>query len=182
MAKEKKVKEEKCCECGECCEEQKKEFATELTSEEVLVLKNTIENLNNKVLTAQAELINYRKRKDEETSNMLKYANLDIISDILPVIDNFERALNYKSESPEFDKFINGFKIIYTHLVDLLKKYGVEEIKSDDENFDPTYHEALMVGCDEEKEDNIILETFSKGYILKGRVIRPAKVRVNKLD
>ena len=159
-----------CC-CDECnCNE-----------EEILVLKNNIEHLEAKVKQSQAELINYRKRKDEEVSNMLRFANQSLIEEILPILDNFERALNMKSDNKELEKYNEGYKILYGHLTEVLKKFGVEEIQALDCEFDPNLHEAVMIGQDEEKEDDIILEVFNKGYILKGRVIRPSKVRVNKL-
>lgn len=152
------------------------------SEEEILILKNNIENLEEKIKLTQAELINYRKRKDEETSNMLKYANMDLIVELLPVLDNFERALNMKSEFKDFDKYTEGYKLLYNHLVDTLKKFGVEEIPALGLEFDPNLHEAVMIGSDEEKENDIILEVFNKGYMLKGRVIRPSKVKVNKID
>ena len=133
-------------------------------------------------MLSKAELINYRKRKDEETSNMLKFANMDLILEILPVLDNFERALNMKGQSLEFDKYNEGYELIYSHLIDVLKKFGVEEIPSLGLEFDPNIHEAVMISQDSEKGNDVILEVFNKGYTLKGRVIRPAKVKVNKLD
>lgn len=161
------------CNCGEDCH---------CNEEEILILKDNIKHLEEKVKLSQAELINYRKRKDEETSNMLKYANMDLILEILPVLDNFERALKMKSESPEFDKYTEGYKLLYSHLVDTLKKFGVEEIPALGLEFDPNVHEAMMVAADTEKENDIVLEVLNKGYTLKGRVIRPAKVKVNKID
>lgn len=150
--------------------------------EEILVLKNNIEHLNEKIKQSQAELINYRKRKDEEVSNMMKFANKDLIIELLPVLDNFERALNMKSSSPEFDKYTEGYKLLYAHLVDTLKKFGVSEIPALDCEFDPNLHEAVMIGCETDKENDTIIEVFNKGYMLKDRVIRASKVRVNKID
>lgn len=161
------------CNCGDDCH---------CNEEEILILKDNIKHLEEKVKLSQAELINYRKRKDEETSNMLKYANMDLILEILPVLDNFERALKMKSESPEFDKYTEGYKLLYSHLVDTLKKFGVEEIPALGLEFDPNVHEAMMIAADTEKENDIVLEVLNKGYTLKGRVIRPAKVKVNKID
>ena len=150
--------------------------------EEILVLKNSIEHLNQKIKQTQAELINYRKRKDEEVSQIIKYANKDIILDILPILDNFERALNSKNISDDFSKYQEGYSLLYSSLVDTLKKYGVEEINALGCEFDPNLHEAVMIGSDSEKEPDIILEVFSKGYILKGRVLRASKVKVNKIN
>lgn len=160
------------CACGDNCN---------CGEEEILVLKNNIENLEKKVQLAQAELINYRKRKDEETSNMLKFANMDLILDLLPVIDNFERALAVTTDA-SFDKYNEGYKLIYNHILDTLKKFGVCEIEALDKEFDPSLHEAVMIGKEEDKPNDVVLEVFSKGYTLKGRVIRPSKVKVNNID
>lgn len=160
------------CACGDNCN---------CGEEEILVLKNNIENLEKKVQLAQAELINYRKRKDEETSNMLKFANMDLILDLLPVIDNFERALAVTTDA-SFDKYNEGYKLIYNHILDTLKKFGVCEIEALDKEFDPNLHEAVMIGKEEDKPNDVVLEVFSKGYTLKGRVIRPSKVKVNNID
>ncbi len=150
--------------------------------EETLILKNKIENLEEKVRYHQAELINYRKRKDEEVSNMLKYANQDLIMEILPIVDNFERALKLSEKDETNAKFAEGFKMLYNGLVNTLHKFGVEEIKSTGEKFDPTYHEALLIENDQTKEDDIIIETLITGYTYKGRVIRPSSVKVNKIN
>ena len=140
--------------------------------------------LQNKVLTAQADNVNYRKRKDEETSNLLKFANQDLICDLLPILDNFERAIRLDDNnlSDELSKFLQGFKMIYAHFNEILKKYDVEEIDALEKEFDPTCEEALLVDHDQEKDDNIVLDVLMKGYRLKGRVIRPAKVKVNSLE
>lgn len=184
--------EEKECSCkhecheGECHCQNVNEEVTDDTfeeSEEVLILKNTIENLEEKLKSSHAELINYRKRKDEEVVNRLKFANQDIIMDIIPVLDNFERALKLqKTDDTNLTKFLDGFKMLYTSLSETLKKYGVTEIEALGKPFDHNLHEAMVVGKDETKEDGIILDVLLKGYILKDRVIRPAKVQVNKLD
>ena len=190
-SKEEKDKKQHCDECenpdinvDENLEEvsSNNDNLCDQSEEEILILKNNIENLEEKIKLTQAELINYRKRKDEETSNMLKYANMDLIVELLPVLDNFERALNMKSEFKDFDKYTEGYKLLYNHLVDTLKKFGVEEIPALGLEFDPNLHEAVMIDSDEGKENDIILEVFNKGYMLKGRVIRPSKVKVNKID
>lgn len=153
------------------------------TKEEVEKLKALITELDGKVKYNQAELINYRRRKDEEVNNMLKYANQDLLLDLIPIADNFERAIKLDDQNltDELSKFLAGFKMIYSHLNELLKKYEVEEIPSVGEAFDPQKHEALMTTKDEKVSDDVVVECLLKGYTLKGKVIRPAKVIVNKL-
>lgn len=147
-------------------------------------LTNEANDAKNKMMMAQAEMINFRKRKEEETSNMLKYANQDLILEVIGVLDNFERALNLDDNNlnDELSKFLVGFKMIYASLKEILIKYGVEEIDALDKEFDPMIHQALLVDKDPEKPDNIVLDVLLKGYKFKDRVIRPASVKVNKLD
>ena len=143
-----------------------------------------IADLNNKIKYQQAENINYRKRKDEETANLLKFANQDLILELIITVDNFERAIKLDDTNlnDELSKFLAGYKLIYSHLTETLKKFEVEEIPTIGCEFDPNVHEALMTGHDETKPNDTILECLLKGYTLKGKVIRAAKVIVNKLD
>ena len=157
----------------------KKDVNKEMLKIEEEISKLTEENkvLEEKVRLAQAELINYRKRKDEETANILKFSNQDLISELLPVIDNFERAIEANKEE---SKFVDGVKLIYQNLMNILEKAGVEVINRVGEEFDPNLEEALVTDCIEDKDDDIVLEVLAKGYKLKGRVIRPASVKINQ--
>ena len=140
------------------------------------------DELINKVKLAQADLVNYRVRKDEETANQLKYANKDLILEILPIVDNFERAIGSEKEdvTDETKKYYDGIHMIYNGLKDALKKFGVEEINRVGEVFDPNQEQAILTGNEEDKDDEIVLEVFQKGYKLKDRVIRPASVKINQ--
>ena len=170
------------CNCGDDCHCNDIDDNFD-ESEEVLILKNNIQNLEEKLKASTAEIINYRKRKDEEVANKLKFANQDLIMDILPVLDNFERAIKLqKSDDPNLSKFLDGFKMLYNSLSETLKRYGVEEIDCLGKEFDPNFQEAMLIDQNKEEENNVVLEVLIKGYILKGRVIRPASVKVNKLD
>ena len=163
--------------------ENKDDASYEYSSLDVDLLQKRVAELETKLLTAQAELVNYRKRKDEETSNLLKFANQDIITEIIGVLDNFERAMKSAgtSENTELQKFSQGIQMIYNQMREILKKYGVEEIECLDKPFDHNTCEALMIGEVTEKPNDIVLEVLMKGYTLKGRVIRPAKVKVNQV-
>ena len=149
--------------------------------EEINTLTETNKGLEEKVKLAQAELINYRRRKDEETEGLLKFANQGIITDLLPIIDNFERFLSHSEDSEEIKKYSVGIKMIYNNLKDILKQYGVEEINRVGQSFNPNLEQALLVENDSSKEDDIVLEVLLKGYKLKDRVIRPASVKINQL-
>lgn len=148
--------------------------------EEINALTDQNKSLEEKVKLAQAELINYRKRKDDEVEGLLKYANQGIITELLVIVDNFERFLSHSEDSEELKKYSVGIKMIYNNLKDILKQYGVEEINRVGQPFDPNLEQALLVENDPTKEDDIVLEVLLKGYKLKDRVIRPASVKINQ--
>ncbi len=147
-------------------------------------LRKTNEELVEKVKKSSAELVNYRVRKDEEVSNMLKYAEKDIITEILPVVDNFERAIKLDDNdlTDELSKFLDGFKMMYGELTNILKRHGVEEINRVGEIFDPNLEQPLLTDKVEGKLDDEVLEVLLKGYKLKDRVLRPATIKINKIE
>lgn len=163
-------------------EKQKKKEKGNKLQEELKKLEGENKNLIEKVKLAQAELVNYRRRKDEETNSMMKYANQDLIMELLPIVDNFERAIKLDDNdlTDELSKFLDGFKMMYASLKELLKKFGVEEINRVGEIFDPKQEQALLTDCVEELEDEVVIEVLLKGYKLKDRVIRPASVKINQ--
>lgn len=151
--------------------------------------KEELENLNNRILELedknrrlQAEFINFRNRSEEENSKLLKYEGENVIKEILPVIDNFERAINMDNDdlSDEVSRFLSGFKMIYTSLLASLEKMGVKELDVLGKEFDPTTSEAVLVEENQEKPANVVLEVLQKGYTYKDKVVRSAMVKVNK--
>ena len=149
--------------------------------DQIKQLQSDNQALVDKVKLTQAELVNYRKRKDEETANMLKFANQELITELINVVDNFERAIKLDDNdlTDELSKFLDGFKMMYANLMEILKKFGVEEINRVGEVFDPSQEQALMTDSIEEMDDDVVTEVLLKGYKLNGRVIRPASVKVN---
>ena len=149
---------------------------------EINTLTEANKDLEAKVKTAQAELVNYRRRKDEEVTNTLKYANQDLITEIIPIVDNFERAVNVDESklSEELKKYLVGFKMMSENLKVILKNYGVEEINNVGQVFNPNEEQALLTECREDLEDEVVIEVLQKGYKLKDRVIRPASVKINQ--
>ena len=189
-------KEEKTCECNECnCEEeckcdeectcekeQKKEKKKDKYKKQIQELEEKIKGYEEKSLRDKAEMINYRRRKEEETSKMLKYCNEDLIKQLLPVIDNFERAIKMDDDNleDEVSKFLSGFKMIYSNLALTLQNFEVKAIDGANKPFDPVYHDAVMTEHRDDLEPGIIIEVLQKGYMLKDRVIRPAMVKVSE--
>lgn len=145
-------------------------------------LKEVNKDLENKLLVSKADFINYRKRKDEEISRLLKYSGEDMIKDMLSTVDNFERAIALDDENldDELSKFLEGFKMIYCNFVNILEKYEVKAIDGNNKPFDPTYHQAVMTAHIDGMEPGMIIEVLQKGYLYKDRVIRPAMVRVSE--
>lgn len=126
---------------------------------------------------AQADLINYRKHTEQEKQEVSNFANSTLILNLLPIIDDFERAFtSIPSELAELD-WIKGIKIIYNNLKTALEKSGVTEVKAKGEQFDPHLHEAVMCQAGEE---GMVLEEVRKGYKLKDKVIRPSLVVVGE--
>ena len=178
-------KDEK-CKCTEKvdkeCEHNEKKDKKKKDKSKVKELEQQIKELEQKVLMKDADLINYRKRKDEEYSKMIKYANEDLVKEILPVLDNFERAINMDDDNldDEVSKFLSGFKMIYCHLKDGLEKYEVKAIDGNNKPFDPTYHQAVLTEKRDDLKPGMVIEVMQKGYLLKDKVIRPAMVRVSE--
>ena len=139
-----------------------------------------IKELEDALLRLKADNINYRKRKDEEVSKMLEYANEDIVKDILPIVDNFERAIKLDDDNldDELSKFLAGFKMIYCHIIEALEKYGVKAIDGDNKEFNPVYHQAVLT--EKGETPGMVIEVLQKGYLLKDKVIRPAMVKVSE--
>ena len=180
-----KKDENKTCECKDKSKKKDKHHEEIKKLKEELANKDKeIDEYKEKIRYHQAELINYRKRKEEEVTNRLKYANQDLISELILILDNFERAIRLDDNNltDELSKFLKGFKMMYASFDDVLKKYGLEEIEAEHKEYDPNTMEALMTDSDKNYKDGEVLEVLLKGYRLKDRVIRPASVRVNKLE
>ena len=162
--------------------EVNKEKVVDTTVSEIVTLNNKIKELEEKVLYKDAELLNYKKRKDLEVSSMLKYANSDIILEMLSIVDDLERAIKLDDNilDDEVSKFLSGIKIIYSRLVSILEKYEVKEIDALNKEFDPTYHQAVLTEKVEGVKPNIVVEVLQKGYMYKDKVIRHTMVKVSE--
>lgn len=176
--------EEKCDSDNKKLEKAKKEdkHGKQKYKNEIRRLEEVNKKLEQEVLVAKADLINYRKRKDEEVSRMLKFCNEDLVKELLPVIDNFERAIIMDDDNlnDEVSKFLSGIKMIYCSFINSVEKYGVKAIDGINKPFDPTFHQAVMTEKRDSIESGMVIEVLQKGYLLKDKVIRPAMVRVSE--
>lgn len=172
--KNEEIKEEK---KAEEPKEHKKEHKKDKKYEE---LQNEVNTLKDKNMRIAAEMVNTLRRKDEETNRLLKYSNESLITELLPVIDNFERALNVDAKTADVESYQKGMTMIYNSLKKILEKFEVKEIEAIDKEFDPSYHQAVMQEEKEGTKENIVIEVLQKGYTYKDKVIRPAMVKVSK--
>lgn len=195
--------EEKKCNCNESCEcgcnenkectcdsscncnvEQEKNNKKEKKNKDkelIALLSEKEKELEDQLLRSKAEFQNYRKRLEEETIKFKKYANEDLVKELLPIIDTFERALSLDTElDEELSKVLEGFKMTYCNLISILEKYGVKAIDGNNKMFDPNYHQAVMTDHVDNMEKGFVIDVLQKGYLLNGKVIRHAFVKVNE--
>ena len=172
--KNEEIKEEK---KAEEPKEHKKEHKKDKKLEE---LQNEVNTLKDKNMRIAAEMVNTLRRKDEETNRLLKYSNESLITELLPVIDNFERALNVDAKTTDIESYQKGMTMIYNSLKNILEKFEVKEIEAIDKEFDPSYHQAVMQEEKEGTKENIVIEVLQNWYTYKDKVIRPAMVKVSK--
>lgn len=151
----------------------------EESNDEITRLQTENEQLNDRLLRLQAEFENFKRRTEKERINLRKYQSQNIVEQLLPVLDNFERALQVEV-SEEAKTMMEGIEMVYNQLVAALEAEEVKPIDTVNEPFDPNYHHAVMQTEDETIESNIVVEELQKGYLLKDKVIRPAMVKVNK--
>lgn len=143
-------------------------------------LKKQLEEAENKQLRVQADFENFRRRLLNEKQATEKYRAQSIATELLPALDNFERALKLAQRDDSTRSFIQGMEMIYKSIMEALKKEGVEPIESVAQPFDPHLHQAVMQEQTDDYDSNIVIEEFQKGYMLKDRVIRPAMVKVSE--
>ncbi|MFD1412874.1 nucleotide exchange factor GrpE [Oceanobacillus jeddahense] len=182
---ENEKKEEALQEEQEIVEETAEETDTESVEEsneaeaQIEALKNEKEELEGRILRLQAEFDNYKRRTLKEREADRKYKAQDMVQELLPVMDNFERALQVEV-SEENKSILEGIDMVYRQLQDVFTSQGVSVIETEGVDFDPNVHHAVMQIEDDSVEANKVVEELQKGYLLKDRVIRPAMVKVNK--
>jgi molecular chaperone GrpE len=132
-------------------------------------------DLTDRLLRRQAEFDNFRRRAEREKADVLEYANAETVRAILPILDDFERALKVECTGKEYAR---GMELIYQRLLDGLKKLGLEPISAKGLKFDPNVHHAVDMVQTDEVEDHTVLDEYQQGYNFRGRPLRPAMVKV----
>jgi len=155
--------------------EKESDLAARLEEKE----KEAAENYD-KYLRAMADLENIRKRAVREKADSIKYGNETLIKDMLPMIDSLDRALKHAENSGDFESFKQGLKLVQDQMRHCLARHGVEQIDCLNKVFDPNVHEALFQIESDVHEDSRVVDELEKGYLLNGRLLRPAKVSVCK--
>ncbi|CAJ1003253.1 nucleotide exchange factor GrpE [Brevibacillus aydinogluensis] len=141
--------------------------------------KAQAEENHNRMLRALADMENLRRRTRKEQEDLAKYASLKVISELLPVIDNFERALSADKDSMTVESLLEGVNMVYRQMLQIFEREGLTAIQATGQPFDPNVHQAVMQAQDPAYESGVVVEEFQKGYLFKDRVIRPAMVKVN---
>ena len=166
-------------------EEAPEEAASEAAAmqEEIEALKGQVEKLTgdlqekkDRLLRLQADFDNFRRRSAKEREEISAVVTQNFCKDMLPLLDNFERAM--AAETKDVEAFQKGVEMIFTQFQEVLKKNGLEHIEAVGQKFDPNFHQAVMRVEDPEKEDDTVAQELQKGYMVKGRVIRPSMVQV----
>lgn len=159
-------------------ESSEKEENTKL-KDKITDLEKELSALKDQYLRKQADFENFRKRMFKEKDDAIKYANSNLLIDLVSIIDDFERAIKSAEESQDFSTFLTGVTLIEKQFVGMLERnWGLKRMECQGMDFDPEMHEALMAVEGEEYDRQIVLEDFQKGYTLNDRIIRHAKVKV----
>lgn len=149
------------------------------TQLEIERLNALVEESSQKVLRAQADFDNFRRRTMKEREELAKYASLKLVEQLVPVLDNFDRALLASQENQDFEAFSKGVEMIFRQFSQVLDQEGLKPMDAVGQPFNPEYHQAIMQVESEEHEEGIVVEEVQKGYMLKDKVIRPAMVKVS---
>ena len=153
-----------------------------LLQEELERLKTDVDESHNRYLRALADFDNFRKRQREETVRRAELAREEIILKLLPILDNFERALAAAEEQHSYDSLVAGVSLTLRQVREMLAREGVEPIEAVGQEFNPELHEAMMRVETDEYADNTVVDELEKGYVINGKVLRPSRVRVAMSD
>jgi molecular chaperone GrpE len=146
---------------------------------ELQAIKEERDNLYDRLLRKQAEFENYKKRVERERSEYAQFASAELMREILNALDSFELALRNAANDDAGKNMLRGFELIYKQLQDTLARFGLKPIEAKGELFDPNFHQAVSTQPRSDMEENTVIDEMRKGYLLNGRLLRPAMVSVS---
>jgi molecular chaperone GrpE len=146
--------------------------------QEIDALKKERDDLYDRLLRKQAEFENYKKRMDREKSDFIQFASADLMKELLNALDSFELALKNAATKPDTQNMLRGFELIYKQTQDTLTRFGLKPIEAKGKKFDPHFHQAVSTQPTDDVEENTVMDEMRKGYLLNGRLLRPAMVSV----
>ncbi len=165
--------------------EQTLESAEEAVSADIAAMQDQLRELSNQVDAARdqylrtlADFQNFRRRTEEQKGELVRFANRELVAQFLPILDNFERAMNSAAKSQNYEALMGGVSLTYRQLQEFLQKNGVNPIEALGAEFDPNLHEAVMRVEDGEHPENTVVEELQRGYTMHDRVVRPSMVKV----
>ncbi|MNO86930.1 heat shock protein GrpE [compost metagenome] len=164
---------------AEQTEQVQEDAVPEEASLEIQKLLAEVEEHKQRLLRTQADYDNFRRRTQKEKEELGKYASAKLITELLPVVDNFERALNTTSDNAEVASYAKGVEMILRQFEGVLQAEGLTAMETVGQPFNPEYHQAIMQVESEDHEEGIVVEELQKGYLLKDKVLRPAMVKVS---
>jgi len=160
-------------------ESKAKEAEIQELREKMANLEKEKDDLLGKLQRVSADYTNFQKRVPRQIADSVGYEKERIFRSLLPALDNFERTLQNARSAENVDTLLDGIRIIYDQMLNILKSHEVAPTNALGEIFDPSRHEAVMQKSEPEQQENVVLEELQKGYTLNGRVIRPSKVIIN---
>lgn len=171
------ILDEETADFNDCEVEENQETVNQESNTEEAESKE-LEQLKTKMLRLQADFLNYKNRTEKEKLNTYGNAVSDVLCELLPIVDNFERALEVEAPTKEVETFKDGMKMIETQLKNALSKRGLKEIEALGAKCDPNYHQGIAFDSESEEEEDTITEVFQKGYMVKEKVLRPSVVKI----
>lgn len=161
-------------------EEMKSEASTyTVEGEELEQLRKEADENHQRYLRTQADFDNFRRRARQEKEDLAKYASQKLVESLVPIVDNFDRAIQASKDTQDFDGLVKGIDMVFRQFEGVLQTEGVKQIESVGLPFNPEFHQAVLQVESDEYEEGIVVEELQKGYMLNDRVIRPAMVKVS---
>ena len=152
----------------------------ELQQAQLEEAQREVDQFRNLLQRVQADSVNYKRRVEEEREELQKRANANLVIRLLPVLDDFERALQHIPKDDDLTPWLAGVELVYRNLKGVLESFGVTQIEALDKTFDPLEHESVFYEVSEDYEEGKVMSIVREGYKLHGRVLRPAQVTVSK--